>query len=220
VTATFAESNARTTLELVFAFSSPEVAAKMAKFIKQAGGEATWDRLAEHLAEAAGGAPSFVINRAFDAPVARVFERWTRAEHLARWLAPTGSTTRFLRSEIAPGASTLFEIAGPHGSMRVRAEYLAIEPSERVVYAQQFVDEHERPAGAPGAERWPAMLRNTVLFTAEGPDRTRVTLTTEPHGAATAEELASFTGERAGMTLGWSGSFDALDALLELHPAV
>jgi uncharacterized protein YndB with AHSA1/START domain len=214
VTVTFSEERGKTTMEMIMSLATPEAAEQIAGFIKKAGGHATWDRLAEHLEQAATGRSTFVINRTFDAPIARVFEMWTSPEHLARWLAPVGTTMRFLRSEIAPGKSTLFAITGAHGAMHVRAEYLAIEPPRRVVYAQQFVDEHERPAPAPGADTWPATLLMTVLFTEETPERTRVTLTSEPHGVATAAELEAFTRERAGMTLGFTGSFDVLEALL------
>jgi uncharacterized protein YndB with AHSA1/START domain len=215
VTVTFTEANGKTTMDMIFALASPEAAAETAKFIKKAGGNATWDRLAEHLDERATGKRGFVINRTFDAPIARVFEMWTSPEHLARWLPPTGSAMRFLRGEIAPGESAHFVITGEHGTMHVRAEYLAIEAPGRIVYAQQFVDERERPAPAPGAEAWPATLRTTVLLTEEAPDRTRVTVTTEPHGEATAAEVEAFVRERAGMTLGWTGSFDKLEALLD-----
>lgn len=215
VTATFAEANGKTTMELVFALASPEAAAATAAFIKKAGGNATWDRLAEHLEQAATGKRTFVINRTFDAPIARVFEMWTSPEHLVKWLPPAGTEMRFLRSEIAAGKSTLFVITGEHGAMHVRAEYLAIEPPTRIVYAQQFVDERERLAPAPGAESWPAMLRTTVLLTEEAPDRTRVTLTSEPHGETTPAEIEAFVRERSGMTAGWTGSFDALEALLD-----
>src|ERR1700712_96876 len=58
---------------------------------------------------------------------------------------------RLLRSDIAAGKSTFFVIAGEHGTIYVRAEYLAIEPPRRIVYAQQFVDEREHLAPAPGA---------------------------------------------------------------------
>lgn len=214
VTVTFTEANGQTTMEMIFALASPEAAAETAKFIKKVGGNATWDRLAEHLGHAATGKSSFVINRTFDAPIARVFEMWTSPEHLAKWLPPAGARMRFLRSEIAPGKSTLFVIEGDHGTMHVRAEYLAIEPPRRIVYAQQFVDERERPAPAPGAELWPATLRTTVLLTEEAPDRTRVTVTTEPHGPTASAELEAFVHERSGMTLGWTGSFDALEARL------
>ncbi|MGE3520312.1 MAG: SRPBCC domain-containing protein [Vicinamibacterales bacterium] len=215
VTVTFSELNGQTTMEMISSLPSPEAATAMAKFIKQAGGNATWDRLAEHLDEIRTGKRRFVVARTFDAPIAQVFEMWVSPEHLERWLPPAGTKMRFLRSEIAPGRSALFVIAGEHGTMHVRAEYLAIEPTRRIVYTQQFVDEREHLAAAPGAPVWPAMLRTTVLLVEEGPDRTRVTVTTEPHGETTADELEAFVRERSGMTLGWTGSFDVLEGLLD-----
>jgi uncharacterized protein YndB with AHSA1/START domain len=215
VTVTFSEANGQTTMEMISSLPSPEAAAEMARFIKQAGGNATWDRLAEYLDQTRTGRQSFVATRTFDAPIARVFEMWANPEHLATWLPPAGTTMRFLRSEIAVGTSTFFVIAGEHGTMHVRAEYLEIEPPRRIVYTQQFVDDREQPAPAPGAAVWPATLRTTVLFVEEAPDRTRVTVTTEPHGDATIAEVEAFVLERSGMTFGWTGSFDALEALLD-----
>lgn len=214
VTVTFKEQGSQTLMELVSSLPTPEAAREMAKFIKQAGGDATWDRLAEHLEQARTGKAKFVINRSFEAPIARVFEMWTNPSHLARWLPPAGTALSFLRSEIAPGKTTHFAISGKHGTMHVRAQYVTIEPPTRIVYLQQFVDAREQPAPAPGTEQWPPVLRTTVLLAEEAPDRTRVTLTTEPEGQALPGELAAFLAERPGMTLGWSGSFDALDALL------
>lgn len=213
MTVTFSEHDGKTTMDMISTLPTAEAAVEIAKHIKKAGGYATWDRLAEHLEARATGKATFVINRTFDAPIARVFEMWTSPEHLARWLPPAGTELRFLRSEIAVGKSTFFVITGKHGAMYGRAEYLAIEPPRRVVYTQQFVDEHERPATAPGAEVWPATLRTTVLLTEEAPDRTRVTLTSEPNAGATPQELEAFVQERGGMTRGWSGSFDMLEAL-------
>lgn len=210
VTVTFAESNGRTTMDMVSTLPTPERATEMARFIKKAGGNATWDRLAEHLAP---DAARFVINRTFDAPIARVFEMWTNPEHLAQWLPPKGTRLRFLRSEIARGKGTFFVITGAHGPMYVRADYLTIEAPHRIVYTQQFVDEAEQLASGPTA--WPATLRNTIDFVAESAERTRVTLTTEPDGPTTAAERDAFSAERAGMTQGWSSSFDALEPLFE-----
>jgi uncharacterized protein YndB with AHSA1/START domain len=214
VTATFAEKDGKTTLTLVFALASPEAAAETARFIKQVGGNSTWDRLAEYLVQTGTGTSCFVINRTFDAPMARVFDMWTSPKHLATWLPPAGTTLRFLRSEIAAGKSTFFAIAGEHGTMHVRADYIAIDPPTRIVYTQQFVDAREQPAPAPGTETWPATLRTTVQLAEDGPDRTRITVTTEPHGETTAAEVEAFVRERSGMTRGWTGSFDALEAVL------
>lgn len=215
VTVTFSESNGKTTMAMTFALESPEAAAQTAKFIKQVGGNATWDRLAEHLDQTVTGKQSFVIARAFDAPIARVFEMWVNPEHLERWLPPAGTKMRFIRSEIAAGKGTFFVITGDHGTMHVRADYLSIEPPSRIVYTQQFVDEREQLAPAPGSPVWPATLKTTVLLAEETPERTRVTVTTEPLGDITAAELEAFVLERSGMTLGWTGSFNALEALVD-----
>jgi uncharacterized protein YndB with AHSA1/START domain len=58
-------------------------------------------------------------------------------------------------------------------------------------------------------------MLTTVQLTAEGPDQTRVTVTWEPHGATTPEEVETFVKARGGMTMGWTGSFDKLDDYLE-----
>ena len=42
---------------------TPEAAEETRKFIKKAGGDSTWDRLAEYLAKESTGKEQFVINR-------------------------------------------------------------------------------------------------------------------------------------------------------------
>lgn len=215
VTVTFTEADGKTRMELTFALATPEAAAQTAQFIKRAGGNATWDRLAEYLKEAVAGKSTFVINRTFDAPITRVCEMWTSPEHLAEWLPPAGTSMRFLRSNIAPGKSTFFVITGAHGTTHVRAEYLVVDPPRLVAYLQQFVDEQEKPTHAPSAEAWPTTLRTTVQLSEETPEKTRVTVTSEPEGESTTAEIEAFVRERTGMTVGWTSSFDVLETLLD-----
>jgi uncharacterized protein YndB with AHSA1/START domain len=100
-----------------------------------------------------------------------------------------------------------------------RAHYLAVEKPNRLVYTQEFCDERERPARHPLAPTWPATMLTTVEFTSEGRERTRVTVTWRPHGEVTPEELETFANGRAGMTQGWTGSFDQLDRMLDVCSA-
>jgi hypothetical protein len=53
-----------------------------------------------------------------------------------------------------------------------------------------------------------------VQLAEEGADKTRVTVTWDVVGNATREELETFINQKAGMTQGWTGSFDKLEAHL------
>lgn len=217
VTVFFAEIDGgeRTKMDMTMALATPEAAEETRKFIRKAGGNATWDRLAEYLGKTRAGKDAFVINRTFDAPLDTVFEMWTNPEHVAQWLPPTGLTMQFLRADIRPGGST-FWFMTDGGGMKFfgRMDYLDVRRPDRIVYTQQFADESERVARHPGTPVWPETMLTTVTLAEEGPDQTRVTVTWEPHGRTTREELQAFLDERPGMTGGWTGSFDKLEALL------
>lgn len=215
VTALFSEEQGRTKLEMTMALATPEAAEETRKFIKKAGGNTTWDRLAEYLEKQASGKERFVIARTFDAPLETMFEMWTDPKHFAQWLAPTGCEMEFIRADIRTGGSNFYCISAPGMKMYARAEYLKIEKPGTIVYTQQFCDEHEKLTRHPKSPTWPATMLTTVQLTPEGPDQTRVTVTWEPYGATTPEELATFIQARGGMTMGWTGSFDKLDTYLE-----
>ena len=145
-----------------------------------------------------------------------MFEMWTKPEHFSQWLPPTGFDMQFLRADIKPGGSTFYlderHTASPCTAAR---EYLEIKRPDRIVYTQQFCDEHENISRHPTAPTWPETMLTTVQFSSEGPDRTRVTVTWEPYGPTAPAELEMFLLSRGGMTQGWTGSFDKLEALLE-----
>lgn len=214
VTVFFRENNGKTTMDMTMTLATPEAAAEIGKFIKKAGGYATWDRLAEHLGKGIQGRDTFVINRTFDAPLEEMFRMWTDPACIAQWLPPTGFTMEFLRADIQPGGSTFYRMTNGKLTLHGRAKYLQIEKPNRLLYAQQFCDEQGDLSRHPMAPIWPETMLTTVLFTAESPDKTRVTVTWEPYENATLEEIAAFIQMRGSMTLGWTGSFDKLEELL------
>lgn len=212
VTVLFSEVDGKTKMDMCMALPTPEAAEEARKFIKKAGGDSTWDRLAEYLEEELSGKETFVINRTFDAPLETMFEMWTNPKHVSRWLPPTGFVMQFLKSDIRPGGRTFYLMTGSGGAkMYGRAEYLQIEKPHRIVYTQQFCDENENVSRHPMAPTWPETMLTTVTLAAEGPDRTRVTVTFELRGPVTREELETFVKGRAGMTQGWTGAFDKLE---------
>jgi uncharacterized protein YndB with AHSA1/START domain len=215
VTALFTERNGRTQLDMSMAFANPEIAQEMRGFIKKAGGEGTWDRLAEYLAKRCTGKEQFFIARSFNADIDRVYEMWTDPAHLAQWMPPTGATMRFLRAEPRVGGSSFYAMTGPDGRiMYGLVKYLALEKPGRIIYTQQFCDDKENITRPPFFKDWPETMLSTVELTPEGPDRTRVTVQWQPADDATPTDIAEFVKQRGSMTMGWTGSFDKLEAAL------
>lgn len=214
VTVLFSEQNGRTTMDMTMALPTAEAATATKKFIKQASGDSTWDRLAEYLDKEVLGRDTFVIHRSFDTSIETLFNMWTHPEHLAAWLPPTGATMKFIRANIQVGQSSFYSMPSPAGPMFGRAEYLEITQPTRIVYTQQFCDENEKIIRHPMAPTWPETMLTTVTLSEEGPSQTRVALSWEAHGKVLPAELEVFLSERAGMTQGWTGSFDKLDEYL------
>lgn len=215
VTVNFAEDNGKTRMEMTMALATPEAAEETRKFIKKAGGDSTWDRLGEYLAKELDQKDKFVINRVFEAPIDVMYEMWTNPEHFSRWLPPTGFQMRFLKADIRPGGRTFYMMSNDAGAkMFGRAEYKEFSKPNRISYTQQFCDENEKISRHPMAPTWPETMLTTVTLTAEDESRTRVTVEWEPFGPATPEEIAAFVAAKAGMSMGWTGSFEKLEELL------
>jgi uncharacterized protein YndB with AHSA1/START domain len=214
VTVTFEEHRGGTKMDMTMALPTAEAAADTKKFIKGAGGNGTWDRLAEYLAEQDGKDP-FVINRSFEAPLETVFEMWANAKHFAQWLPPTGFQMEFIRADFKAGGKSFSRMWGDSIQFYNCFEHLEVSKPKKIVYTQQFCDEKGNLSRHPGAPLWPATMKTTVQFAVEEEEgTTRVTVTWEIVGDATPAERKAFRDEKPGMTQGWTGSFDKLDALL------
>lgn len=201
----------KTKMDMTMAFATAEVAAESKKFIKKAGGNGTWDRLAEYLADESGQPEIFVINRSFPASRDLMFDLWTDPKHFSQWLPPSGFTMEFIRADIRPGGSTFYSMTNGEFTMYGRAQYLEISRPDLVVYTQEFCDKDEKPSRHPMAPTWPATMKTTVTLHEEDTGDTRVTVRWEVVGDATEEERETFRKMRGGMTQGWTGSFDKLD---------
>lgn len=136
------------------------------------------------------------VTRRFDAPRERVFECWTRAEHLAHWFGPAGFAIHSVEADPRPGGVFRLCMRAPDGTdYWVRGSYREVVPPERLV-VHCFADD------ARGVERLSEVI--TVTFAAAH-GGTRLTL----------EAVASGSGEEAaamlrGMSQGWSETLQRL----------
>ncbi len=211
----FSDLKGKSKMEMALILPTPEAAEETRKFIKSASGDSTWDRLSEFLSKEASGKEEFVINRSFPVSIDLMFELWTDPEKLAAWLPPTGFKMKFLRSEIKPGGSIFYEMYNDSNiKMFGRAEYLEVVKPNRIVYLQQFCDENEKTIRHPMSATWPETMRTSIILAEEGPQQTRVKIIWEAHGQVKKEELDTFVLARAGMTQGWTGSFNKLEEFI------
>lgn len=215
VTVNFTDLKGQTKMEMTMALPTPEEAEKTKKFIKAAGGNSTWDRLAEYLEKESTGKDNFVINRSFNAPIEKVFDMWVNPQHFTQWLAPTGMSMEFNKAEIIEGGRCFYKMSNNQGLIFYgQINYLKIQPPNHIVYTQQFSDEKGNLSHHPMMPTWPETMLTTVLFSSEENSQTRVTVTWAPQGNISIAELEAFIKERNGMTQGWSGSFDKLEDYL------
>lgn len=214
VTVLFADEYGKTKMEMIMSFPDEDIAKNMKQFIKDAGGNATWDRLAEYLGDKINGKDSFVINRTFDASLETVYGMWTNPKHVVNWLPPTGFTMEYLHAQIGPGGSSFYKMTNGEITMYGKANYLEVT-STKIVYTQIFCDQDGNISRHPLAPTWPETMITTVTLSPEESNKTRVTIYSEVYGDATDAEREVFHNAKADMTLGWTGSFDKLENYLQ-----
>jgi uncharacterized protein YndB with AHSA1/START domain len=97
-----------------------------------------------------------VMTRVFNAPRERVFEAYSRAEHLDRWFGPRGFTTVTHAMDFRPGGAWSFTMTAPDGTVYPNhVAYREIDPPSRLVF------DHGSSAERPGD------FHVTVTFTEE-----------------------------------------------------
>ncbi|MBY0555452.1 SRPBCC domain-containing protein [bacterium] len=211
VTVVFSEINGKTKMEMTMALPTAEAAAETRKFVRKAGGDSTWDRLAEHLDKEHLGREVFVINRTFNTDINTMFEVWTDPKHVMNWMAPTGFTGTYIKADIKPGGEAFYSMTGNGFTMFGKANYIEITKPYKLVYTQIFTDKDGAVSRHPMAPTWPEKMKTTVSFNEESSTQTRVTIEWEVVGSATQEEHDTFVKGKPGMTQGWTGSFDKLE---------
>lgn len=138
-------------------------------------------------------APKLGISRVFDAPRELVFEAWSSAEHMARWLGPKDFTCTSCELDFRPGGAWRACIRSPEGADSwCSGSYRQITRPGKIVFTFRWEEENAMETLV------------TVTFTSEG-GKTRMSFDQAPFSSVESRD----SHER-----GWSECFERLGAYI------
>jgi uncharacterized protein YndB with AHSA1/START domain len=145
-----------------------------------------------------------VITRTFDAPRELVWQAWTDPQLFMRWWGPSAFTCPVCRMDVRVGGKYLWCMRSPEGQeFWTAGEFREVVAPERLVYTDNFADEHGNPVPA-----------SHYGMSDDFPMETVVTVTLAEQGGKTVMTLAHAGmpqgPESEGASAGWNESFDKL----------
>jgi uncharacterized protein YndB with AHSA1/START domain len=155
----------------------------------------------------------FVLTRTFDAPRDLVWKAHTEADRLKQWWGPKSFTMISCDVDLRPGGVFHYGMKAPNGTeMWGKWVFREIESSERLVFVSTFSDKEGGVTENPFMSDWPLETLSTMTFTEED-GKTTLTMRAVPLNASETE-VKNFVEAFGGMTKGWKGTLDALEAYL------
>ena len=113
-----------------------------------------------------------VITRTFDAPRALVWRAWTDPELFKRWWGPSVFTCPVCRMDVRVGGKYLWCMRSPDGQdFWTAGEFREVVAPERIVYTDNFADEHGNPVPASYygmSDDFPSQTVVTVTLVEQG----------------------------------------------------
>lgn len=156
----------------------------------------------------------FVISRVFDAPRELLWQCFTQPERMKEWWGPKGVKVVKADMDLRVGGTYHYAMQPPSGDvMWGRMVYREITPPERIVLINSFSDEAGGLTRHPLAPNWPLQMLTVFTFEEQPDGKTKFTVHWSPY-EATVEEQEVFDAGHASMTMGWSGTFENLEAYL------
>ncbi|ARN80145.1 SRPBCC family protein [Methylocystis bryophila] len=156
---------------------------------------AGWQSALEGLARAIGEESqghTLIMHRTFQAPRILVWKAWTEADHLHRWLCPSGFTVLFAENDLRVGGVWRSGMRSPDGEEFIHCgEYLVIETPSRLVFTHRWERNRLEPV---------ANTKITVILNENGAATQMIFI----HAGLATEESACSHRQ------GWTGAFENL----------
>ena len=116
------------------------------------------------------------VTRVFNAPVARVWEMWSKAENVKKWWGPKGFSCPIATVDLSKGGKTFVCMSGPiFGFPKIYTTwaYTNVVPGKQIDYIFNFADSEGNKKTPPQAGI-PADGQHTVTFKDLGNGKTEM----------------------------------------------
>jgi uncharacterized protein YndB with AHSA1/START domain len=163
-------------------------------------------------------AAQIIIEKTFDAPVAKVWEAWTSPEIVKKWWGPKDFTAPLIQIDFRVGGKYIYCMRGPAGSEWDRnlfsaGVYKEIVPMKKLVVTDFFSDENGNkvnPITQGMSSDMPEEITVEVRFDETGEGKTKLSIIYTPESVAQYDAM-----KKSGMEEGWSSSLDKLGEALK-----
>lgn len=160
------------------------------------------------------GKGPFAISRTYDVPRNVMWKLWTDCPHLKHWWGPKGFTIGTCKMDLRPGGTFLYSMVAPDGSeMWGKWVFREINEPASMTVLVSFSDKNAGITRHPMAPTWPLQNLSTMSMDEED-GKTTVTIRWTAY-EATQEEQETFDAGHDSMKLGFTGTFDQLEAYIE-----
>lgn len=156
-----------------------------------------------------------VIQKEFNASQQVLFDMWTQAEPLSKWMFPMlGCTCEYTSADIRQNGSSLHKITMPNGNeMWLLTKYEELSTPNKLVFLQYISNEFGEILPNPHMPNWPEHMLATLSFEAISEQRSRLIFSWEPRNPSDEERLV-FEDTRSSHAMGWNTSMQQLEILV------
>ncbi|WP_414047732.1 SRPBCC family protein [Macrococcus equi] len=158
---------------------------------------------------------TLVIEREFNCSAETLFDMWTKPEHLEKWWAPAGFTTKILNYDLTPGGVFHYKQTDTNGNENIGLfKYITIDKPNRLEFSSGFANTAGELVKPGFHTDFPIELHNLVLI--EAVDDTHARLHTEGKPLNGSEaEVNFFKMMHDNMKQGFEGTYNHLDEYLQ-----
>jgi len=157
--------------------------------------------------------PEFTLDRTFDVPQQKLFDAYTKEEHLCNWWGSTPFDLVVCELDFQPNGRFFYGLVSSDFKMHGVFDYLEIDAPNMIRFINYFADKNGFPIRHPKSDTWPIKMINIITFK-EKDAQTEIHISVKAH-QANEIELKTFKEGLDALEAGFKGTLDKLEEYLQ-----